>query len=213
MYFSNLSQVLLRNKDLLQAKTPLLVNMPADNLGHELNTLNPTSKIAYFDSNYALHLEHQKNANVNCVFSAHYEPNKKHDLVIINFPKSKKELFFTLAMLEKNLDEQSTILIIGENKSGIKSLEKLLKKEASFCDKIDSARHCILFEIGLNKTEKTFTLDDWYHYYQVDLQGNLYTVAALPGVFSQAKLDVGTKLLLENLPKNISGEVLSLIHI
>ncbi len=34
------------------------------------------------------------------------------------------------------------------------------------------------------------------------------TVASLPGVFSQKKLDVGTALLLNNLPEVMQGKVL-----
>lgn len=208
MHLSNLSQVLLRNSNLLQSATPLLVNMPVDNLGHELTQINPNATLTYFDNNFECHLGHKTSQNAACIFAASYDKNTRHDLVIIQFPKSKKELFFTFAMLQHCINEDSKILIVGENKSGIKSLEKQVKEHALFCDKVDSARHCILFEIALKKDNSPFNLEEWFHYYTVNLQGLSFQVAALPGVFSQAKLDVGSKVLLENLSNSLSGNIL-----
>ena len=50
-------------------------------------------------------------------FSACYQEETLHDLVIIYFPKSKLELTFTLAMLSACTDKDSRILIVGEKKS------------------------------------------------------------------------------------------------
>jgi 16S rRNA (guanine1207-N2)-methyltransferase len=208
MYLSNLSQVLLRNEQLLTAMFPLLVNMPNDELSQSLSALNNNCDITYFDNNYELHLHHQTKKNTHSVFSAHYESNKKHDLVIINFPKSKQELLFTFAMLAQCTTEETRILMVGENKSGIKSVNKLIKDQTSFCDKIDAARHCLLFETQLTNHHLTFDIEEWFHYYSVSVNSLTFKVAALPGVFSQAKLDIGTQVLLNNLPNNISGEVL-----
>ena len=44
--------------------------------------------------------------------------------------------------------------------------------------------------------------------YQINVSGITLTIASLPGVFSQKKLDVGTALLLDNLPKDMQGKVL-----
>ena len=208
MYLSNLSQVLLRNEQLLLATSPLLINMPDDELSHSLNILNKKTDITYFDNNYEVHQQHQSKTNTHCVFAAQYQTDKTHDLVIINFPKSKQELLFTFAMLAQCTTQETKILIVGENKSGIKSIDKLIKEQTSFCDKIDAARHCLLFETRLSNHHLTFDVEDWFHYYSVNVDQLTFQVAALPGVFSQAKLDVGTQVLLHNLPDNISGEVL-----
>lgn len=208
MYLSNLSQVLLRNEPLLLATSPLLVNMPDDEFSQSLNALNKDADITYFDNNYELHQQHQSKTNTQSTFSAYYQTDKKHDLVIINFPKSKQELLFTFAMLAQCTTEETRILVVGENKSGIKSIDKLIKDQTSFCDKVDTARHCVLFETQLINHHLTFDIEDWFHYYSVSVKHLTFQVAALPGVFSQAKLDIGTQVLLNNLPANISGEVL-----
>jgi 16S rRNA (guanine1207-N2)-methyltransferase len=208
MYLSNLSQVLLRNEQLLLATSPLLINMPDDELSQSLNTLNKNCNITYFDNNYELHLKHKSKKNVQCTFAAHYQSNNKHDLVIINFPKSKQELLFTFAMLADCTTLETRVLLVGENKSGIKSVDKLIKEQTSFCDKIDAARHCLLFETQLTNHHTRFDIEKWFHYYSVNVDQLTFKVAALPGVFSQAKLDIGTQVLLNNLPNNISGDVL-----
>ncbi|MCO4799555.1 MAG: methyltransferase [Colwelliaceae bacterium] len=208
MYLSNLSQVLLRNDELLKANFPLLINMPDDELSQRLCDLNTNCDITFYDNNYELHQLHKKNINNQCIFSAQYQSEQIHDLVIINFPKSKKELSYTLAMLASHTTENSKILIIGENKSGIKSVSKLVKEQTIFCEKVDSARHCILFETQLSNHHVAFNIEDWFHYYHVNINNKTFKVAALPGVFSQAKLDVGSQILLENLSDDIYGEVL-----
>lgn len=201
MSLTNLSQVLLRNSDLLNAQTPLLFNMPADGLAYEILAINSASQLHCFSNNFEQHQGYQlvQSERFNCTFSAEYHTDVVHDLVIIQFPKSKQELKFTLAMLSICTNQDSRILVVGENKSGIKSIDKLTKDDFSFCQKVDNARHCVLIEAKLQPPQVQFNLEDWFTYYQVELNATRLKVAALPGVFSQAKLDVGTKVLLESL--------------
>jgi 16S rRNA (guanine1207-N2)-methyltransferase len=203
MLLTNTSQILLRNSALLKAKSPLLVNMPADDLHIELLALNPLSDVHYFTNNYAQyqHYNKVKNTRLYYYFSAYYQANTSHDLVIIHFPKSKQELVFTLAMIAMCTNVDSQILIVGDNKGGIKSLKKLTENTFSYCDKLDAARHCLLFQAQLNDSNAIFNIDDWFHHYQININNTLFTIASLPGVFSQAKLDRGTAILLELLGK------------
>jgi 16S rRNA (guanine1207-N2)-methyltransferase len=147
---------------------------------------------------------------VQAVFSAEYKSETCHDLVIIAFPKSKAELNFTLAMISHCINEKTKILLVGEKKGGIQSTPKLAKDLFAHCQKVDAARHCLLFA-GLIKPEKLsipFNIQDWFKEYQITIEGIELTIASLPGVFSQQKLDVGTALLLKNLPNKMAGKVL-----
>ncbi len=208
MHLTNLSQLVQRNEDLLMCRTPLLVNMPDDELASLIRQQNPECQLSFYDSHFGHYQAHQQFANCHCTFSVHYQTSLNHDLVIISFPKSKQELLFTLAMLADCTNEQTRVLIVGENKSGIKSLNKIIDPLCHFCHKLDAARHCLLFEASLKNNTTPFNLDDWYNYYQVDLAGCHFKVAALPGVFSQKNLDIGTKVLLENLPDKFHGKLL-----
>lgn len=211
MSMSNISQVLLRNNELLTANTPLFINLMED--GFITNYLDdyPQAKITCYNTNYIDYLainEKYKN-HINTIFSSEYKNEIKHDLVIINFPKSKDELAFTLAMIAPYLLNDAKIMLVGEKKGGVQSSPKLTQHFLTSCQKIDAARHCLLFG-GIVKTteDEAFTIDDWYKKYQINISGIELTIASLPGVFSQKKLDVGTALLLDNLPEIMQGKVL-----
>jgi len=208
MHLTNLSQLLVRNDDLLAAKFPLLINMPNDELAQYMQTLNTETQLTFYDTNFEQHNYHQQITDCSCIFAAQLHTEQIHDLVILRFPKSKNELTFTLAMLAHCTTATTKLLVVGENKSGIKSVNKLIAKQVSFCEKVDAARHCLLFEAALTNHGDLFNLEDWYSYYSVELNKSTFKVAALPGVFSQAKLDMGTAILLENLPNTIEGRVL-----
>jgi 16S rRNA (guanine1207-N2)-methyltransferase len=216
MSLSNQSQLLLRNSELLLAKQPLFINLPEDGFIDTYTTLHQPNKVSCFNTNFidyqAITRRHGSitTEKFQATFSSNYQSITCHDLVVIAFPKSKMELSFTLAMIAHCINEETKILLVGEKKGGIQSTPKLTKEIFSHCQKVDAARHCLLFA-GLVKPEKLvqeFNLADWFKKYQITVDGIELTIASLPGVFSQQKLDVGTALLLDNLPSVMAGKVL-----
>ena len=213
MSMSNISQVLLRNIELLSANTPLFINLMEDGFISDYQQHYPDANITCFNTNYIdyLALTEKHENNIKTLFTSEYESEIKHDLVVVNFPKSKDELAFTLAMIAPYLLNDTKILFVGEKKGGVNSSPKLTQHFLTNCQKIDAARHCLLFA-GVYKTNgdknESFTIDDWYKSYQINVSGITLTIASLPGVFSQKKLDVGTALLLDNLPEKMQGKVL-----
>lgn len=220
MSLENISQVLLRNIEDLSADKPLFINLFADEFIADYCDYFPTTDVHYFTTNFELHSNiSKKYPQLPNTFSEQYqtivnnkgegkESNLLHDLVIMPFPKSKAELNFTLAMINASLIQDAQIFIVGENKGGIKSVNKLAKDTLANITKIDSARHCSLFR-GISKAEeKPFVIDDWLLHYSVNVAGQQLEITSLPGVFSQKELDVGTKLLLETLPRGLSGSTL-----
>jgi len=210
MSLSNPSQLLLRNIDLLNAKKPLLINPPADQLCREIKQQYSDTELSCFTFNYADHCYLTQLSNAQCHFGASYQPsdNNKHDLVVIFFPKSKNEFSYTLAMLANHLTDNANVLIVGENKGGVKSTIKLSQDFLNYGEKIDSARHCTLFSGEFTGQRNHFELAQWYKNYSLKINNIELTISSLPGVFSQKELDVGTKLLLNNLPEKMQGEVL-----
>jgi 16S rRNA (guanine1207-N2)-methyltransferase len=208
MSLTNISQLLLRSSELLNAKEPLFINLLPDDFTKTYILNNPTAQVTSYNTHFEYYQQHKTNNQVTCVFSAHYQTNKKHDLVILQFPKSKTELNFTLSMISEHITSDAKIFIVGENKSGIKSINKLTQETLSSCNNIDAARHCILFLASIAVQKIPFDLDSWYQYYTVGIDNINIKVAALPGVFSQKALDKGSKILLENLPKSPKGKIL-----
>lgn len=212
MSLTNQSQVLIRNIDMLSANYPLFINFPEDGFIDTYIDQHSPKRVTCFNSNYFEYqaITRKHSINVDCQFSSHYQAQQQHDLVIITFPKSKAELAFTLSMIAPAISKETKILFIGEKKGGIQSTPKLTSSLLINCQKIDAARHCMLFAGFFNESKLNvpFELSDWFQQYQVTVDGINLTIASLPGVFSQQKLDVGTALLLNNLKQELSGSVL-----
>ncbi|MGB1262685.1 MAG: methyltransferase [Cognaticolwellia sp.] len=210
MAISNINQLLIRNIEALAAKNPLLVNIADDGFIAHYCAQYSTAKLDSYHSNYAEYKSTQQlnHARVTSHFGVQYISESKHDLAIIHFPKSKAEFAFTLAMLAASMADDATIIIVGENKGGIKSAEKLGKDYFAFCNKVDSARHCLLYVGQLIAKLPAFELAKFYQYYPIQVGEKTLQIAALPGVFSQSGLDTGTEILLAHLPDTISGKVL-----
>ncbi len=209
---SNTSQVLLRNSQLLAAKSPLFINLPEDGFLDAYLELYPESKQSCHNNNFIdyLAIKNKYSHSINTSFSSVYKTKLTHDLVIIAFPKSKAELSFTLAMIANYLTTETKVLLVGEKKGGVQSSIKLTQHFLLNCQKVDAARHCLLF-VGLVKEDvinTPFKLADWFKQYDICIDDIKIKIASLPGVFSQQKLDIGTALLLNNLPKEMSGKVL-----
>lgn len=120
-------------------------------------------------------------------------------LNVLFYPKAKERLNWWLYQITQRIKDGQRLWVVGENKGGIKSLAKRIEATHS-CQKLDSARHCALFE--LTPTEQPEPIEFWNHY-----TTDAVKIFALPGVFSAEKLDKGTKILLANLPA-LKGNVL-----
>jgi len=212
MSISNISQVLLRNSELLSANTPLFINLTADGFIESYLADTPNAKINCHNTNFIdyLAIKNKYHTKVSSSFASEYKSDIKHDLVIINFPKSKDELAFTFAMIAPYLLVDAKVILVGEKKGGVQSSPKLAQHFLLNCQKIDAARHCLVFAgiVNSQSLTKHFNIDDWFKNYQINVDNIELTIASLPGVFSQKKLDIGTALLLNNLPETMHGKVL-----
>lgn len=210
MAISNINQLLIRNLEALAAARPLLVNIADDGFIAQYLTQHNPIQLNSYHSNFAEYqiTKQLNNPLVESHFGVQYQTENLHDLAIIHFPKSKAEFTFTLAMIAESMSEDATIIIVGENKGGIKSAEKLSSDYLEFCNKVDSARHCLMYIGQFTASIPHFDLENFYKYYSIKIQEKHLRVAALPGVFSQNALDIGTEILLAHLPKNMSGKVL-----
>ncbi|MCX2960645.1 16S rRNA (guanine(1207)-N(2))-methyltransferase RsmC [Rodentibacter caecimuris] len=131
----------------------------------------------------------------------------KADLIVYYWTKNKQEVQFQLMQLLANAQDGQEILIIGENRCGVRSAEKILSPFGDIA-KIDSARRCGLYHFSLKKRPH-FSLNTFWKTYQHP-QLNGLIIHSLPGVFSANELDVGTALLLSTLNQSIKGKVLDL---
>ena len=121
------------------------------------------------------------------------------DYNILFYPKAKDRLNWWLASLLPQLTDKQKLWVVGENDSGIKSLPKRVS-EYFDCLKIDSARHCVIFE--LKRREIALQIPK-----EIEFRVDDLTCHSLAGVFSAGRLDKGSEVLLSVLPE-LKGDIL-----
>lgn len=190
------SEVLIRHLPLFENKSVLLFGNIRDDFDSQLaNTKNVAIFSSYFD--FARHRSRVQ-FGLECETPA--------ELTIFYWTKNKQECQFQLMQWLSRCENGQEMLIIGENRAGVRSVEKMLAEFGEIA-KIDSARRCGLYHFKLT-TVPNFDCKKFWKSYRLQA----LDIFALPAVFSSAELDNGTKLLLSTFHKNdgLKGKVLDL---
>ncbi|WP_192954715.1 methyltransferase [Gallaecimonas mangrovi] len=198
---SNVSQLLLRNQDHFADQSLLISQSPRDPLAQEWQGplyTHHTDFVAW---------QQAKRALAEKAIFAPAPTDISVEQALLVMPKSKDEAKMLLAALAALLPVGGKLLLAGENKAGIKSAAKLLEAYGQPM-KIDSARHCSLFEVELTEKAPAFNLADYQQSFELQVAGETIKLVSLPGVFSHGELDDATALLLESLPRVKTGRLL-----
>ncbi|QIO08057.1 methyltransferase [Acinetobacter lanii] len=194
------SEVVIRQHEYLSGRV-LLANAPTDdllsNLGNDIET-----QVWTWNFNEYQYFQNQQ-ANVHFGVDV---PESPFDQAIIFVPKSKELLNYLLHNIVSRLSEGASIFLVGEKKAGVERAAKQLQPFGKSI-KLDSARHCQMWQLTLDKTVQAKSLADWAQQYNVATPNGDLTICALPGVFSQNRLDVGTAVLLPYLSQVTSGKI------
>ena len=183
------SEVVIRQHDYLSGRV-LFINAPTDDL---LSNLAQDIEAAVWTWNYNdLQYFQQRSATVH--FGT-LLPEQDFDQAVIFVPKSKELLNYLLHNVAAQLKPGSSIFLVGEKKGGIERAAKQLQPFGKTL-KHDSARHCQLWQLVLEHTVEKKALADLAPRYTVSTPNGDLNICALPGVFSQNRLDVGTATLL-----------------
>ncbi len=200
------SQIAQRQIDYFSGKHVLIAGEVEDRFALEL--ADACLSVTVFYSNYHHYLELNSNPKVTSVFGAEFNEPTEADMVLLYWPKAKAEAEFLLAMLMAKLGPGTEIVVVGENRSGIKSIEKMFQPYGRI-NKYDSARRCSFYWGQCQQATQPFHIKDWFKSYPLSINGRTITIKSLPGVFSHGQLDQGTRLLLETIPSQpLSGKVL-----
>jgi 16S rRNA (guanine1207-N2)-methyltransferase len=197
------SQIIERNKSEFADYSHLLIfGLPANDDVRYLNA----EKVITWD--YRVYQSHQTALEEQLVFSLDETETDRYDAVIVYLPKSKGELDLALAYIAPMLQAGAEIFLVGEKKAGIASAAKKLDQFGAKAGKIDSAKHCQLWQVSLDAEVKAFNLADWMESFSITINERSVEIATIPGVFSYGELDDGTRLLLENMFSKLEGRVL-----
>ncbi|KYQ85432.1 16S rRNA methyltransferase [Acinetobacter sp. NRRL B-65365] len=194
------SEVVIRQQDYLNGHV-LLINAPNDQLAKNLPDRVQASVWTW---NYADHQGFQ-NAGIHSHFSVEF-PQASFDQVVIFVPKSKELLNYILHVVVSHLKLGQNVFLVGEKKGGVERAAKQLQPYGKTL-KLDSARHCQFWQMKIEKTEQLKPLEHWLKSYTVQIDQDQLKVCALPGVFSQDHLDVGTAVLVPYLSQVKSGKI------
>jgi 16S rRNA (guanine1207-N2)-methyltransferase len=134
---------------------------------------------------------------------------ESYDWILLHLPRQKALLAMLLDCVAVLLSPGGALWLAGENRAGIKSARRHLEARFGAVRKLDSARHCTLFEAGSVPGAPTFDPAQYREEWPLACGPTELTVVSYPGVFAHGRLDAGTALLLETLQGiRIEGEVL-----
>lgn len=198
------SEIALRQLDYFADKHVLVAGEVEDLFPLQLR--EHCASVAVFTTHYGYFSQLEQHAAIDCYFGEQLTDEVKADLILLYWPKAKQEAEYLLAMLLAKLGTSTEIIVVGENRSGVKSIEKMFAAYGPI-HKYDSARRCSFYWGQCVNTPAAFKLDQWFKSYTVHYQGHELTIRSLPGVFSHGEFDLGSRLLLDTLPA-LSGKVI-----
>ncbi|MGC5703484.1 class I SAM-dependent methyltransferase [Pseudomonas sp. NFXW11] len=192
------SEILLRQAELFQGSV-LLAGLSADDLLGRL----PAAQ------GWSWHAGDQAALQARFPGRSHFgveAPAETFDSAVLFLPKSKELTHYLLNALASRLAGRE-LYLVGEKRAGVESAAKLL---AAFGKprKLDSARHCQLWQVSVTQAPEPVALESLAREYQLPLAEGPLKVVSLPGVFSHGRLDRGTALLLEHLDQLPGGHLL-----
>jgi len=143
-----------------------------------------------------------------------------YDNIILFMPKAKEQARYLIAQFLPLLKSGGCFWLVGENNGGIKSADKLLKAAADdqwpestwSLSKADKAKKSALLKLQLSKglslpESETFNPEPWELHWPLPEKKEFpveladLKLISLPGVFSHGRLDEGTALMLQNMPR------------
>lgn len=185
----------------------LWINPEQDTCWLKAKTHCTTLKLFSQDFGTSKFLE-QTGADVE--FAAFPQGNdEKYQWIIVNLPRQKALLHMMLHCATSLLTDDGVLWLVGENKAGIKSADKLLKSYFGQVKKLDNARHCGLYEAAVILNRQSFEPLDYHQKWDLNCQGTDINVISYPGVFAHGRIDAGSALLLDTLAEmSLEGDVL-----
>ena len=200
----NTSQILERSAELFTGKRLLLVNPPADGLTSELSA---DWHVWTWDYSVQQGLSSRLDQQ-HLSFSDLCPQVEGVDAAILVLPKAIERAEYALAQMAPLLKAGCPLYLVGEKKGGVTRAEKLLAPYGAAIEKLDSARHCQLWQSIVHDGIAPFQLSDWQRSIHLVFPDQTVDLVSLPGVFSHGRLDEGSQLLLDEMARRPSGKVL-----
>jgi len=132
--------------------------------------------------------------------------DQKLNSIVLSLPREKARLRLLADALADCLAPEGVLYLAGELRAGGRSAPAQLTHRFESIQKIDSARHCVLYAVRKPRASAGFRLADQLQTWTLPCAGtDALIIHSYPGVFADGSLDPGTALLLEQLDKVMRG--------
>ncbi|MEQ6885232.1 class I SAM-dependent methyltransferase [Salicola sp. Rm-C-2C1-2] len=132
------------------------------------------------------------------------------DTIVVFMPKARSELAMRLAWAAPKLAPGGELWLVGAKREGIGRGSRQLQERFPGAYKMDNARHCQLWCAVPEAVVPPFRVEEWLEPVRVATPGAVLELFSLPGVFSEGRLDEGTRQLLETVTDKPADPALDL---
>lgn len=116
------SEIALRQLDYFADKHVLVAGEVEDRFPIELRQY--CASVSVFTTHYGYYSQLKAYPEITRYFGEQLTADLNADLILLYWPKAKQEAEYLLAMLLAKLGTGTEIVVVGENRSGVKSIEK-----------------------------------------------------------------------------------------
>lgn len=125
---------------------------------------------------------------------------------IVRLPKVREELAMTLAAVGSVTVAGAPVWLVGHNDEGIRSAARPMAALLGEVETLCVRRHCRLLAARRPGELAPSSLDAWRTTFDIDLGNGPRPWVSFPGVFAHGRLDAGTRLLIQHLPRLEPGK-------
>jgi 16S rRNA (guanine1207-N2)-methyltransferase len=136
-----------------------------------------------------------------------WPPDGPFDAATIRLPKGRESLRMVLHAAVSRVRLEGSLWLYGGNDEGVRSAGPFLESVLRDVRTVETRGHCRIWRgcrgEGLGPLRSA--LSDWESLFTAELPGGAVQLFSFPGLFAHGRLDDGTRLLIESLPRKLPG--------
>lgn len=130
--------------------------------------------------------------------------NQIYSMALCALPKQKEAAQYRLAQALSSLEESGFLVATAANDAGGKRLEKWFSQLGLISHSLSKSKCRVVWATKENVNEEV--ISDFLKFGEIQkIQIDDNNFLSKPGIYGWNKIDIGSKILKENLPENISG--------
>jgi 16S rRNA (guanine1207-N2)-methyltransferase len=129
------------------------------------------------------------------------------DAATLRLPKGRESLEMALHAAVSRVRPGGSVWLYGSNDEGVRSAKPLLENVLRGVRTVETRAHCRIWQgvAGEGADGLRSRLSDWESRFTLELPGGAVEVVTYPGLFAHGRLDDGSRLLIESLPRRLPG--------